>query len=406
MCQWWKTMLKNRLIYAALFCTSFLFIYFWGGKVPYMLFYTVALLPFLSLIYLYFAFIGLKYNQHIDITKLSKGESFNYVFTIHNRSLLLFPYIKVFYLNLDKTINDKEIICYYSANPLSKRPYQYSVMCNNRGVYDVGIKRIEFIDFLGIFRFVKEPENLFSITVYPKVVLLDDFNMSSYNESEVSGIKKSILNSPTNITDIRKYITGDSFRSIHWKLTAKKNEFMVKDKHSIADFNTVILLDLNYCKNIDDRIAVADILVESAIALVYYCLSNSRSIKLLYFNNSLTTFDANIFPQFNDVYETLSKVKLQEDISLIDIIHSVPMENTTRANYFIITTNVDGEMFDEIIVLKQSGHNPYVIFVVSPNAITGYNDESYQILEALEGSGIRTYIIKNDFEIKEVLEQG
>ena len=400
-------MVKNRLLYAALFFSSFLFVYFWGGKIPYMLFYMVTLLPILSLIYILLVFLAFKYTQRIDKTELSKGESFRYIFTIHNRGLLLAPYIKAQFMNLDKTITNKKVIYSYSATPISKKTYSFDVECNNRGVFDIGLLRVEITDFLGIFRFIKKPKHLFSITVYPRIVLLDAIDNSMHNPSEMSGIKKSIQNSSTNVSDIRKYTNGDSFRSIHWKLTATKNELMVKDKHSIADFNTVILLDLNVSRYRDEgKIAIGDILIESAVALIYYSLSANKSIKLLYFDYGLTTIDANIYSEFNDIYMMLSKVELQENFALLDILHGVPHENTVRANYFIITANIDRQIFDEIIKLKQEGHHPHVIFVNSPDSPTHSSDEEMRILEALENSGIRTYCIKNDLEIKEVLEQG
>ena len=60
-------------MYIALLLSSITFIYFYGGKVPYMLFYIVLLLPVVSLLYTGFIFLRFKYGQAIDKKNCNKG---------------------------------------------------------------------------------------------------------------------------------------------------------------------------------------------------------------------------------------------------------------------------------------------------------------------------------------------
>lgn len=46
------------------------------------------------------------------------------------------------------------------------------------------------------------------------------------------------------VSDVREYIPGDRFRDIHWKLSAKKESLMVKERVAVAGSEMVLLLRL------------------------------------------------------------------------------------------------------------------------------------------------------------------
>lgn len=60
-------------------------------------------------------------------------------------------------------------------------------------------------------------------------------------EREESGQKG---NDFAQVSDVREYIPGDRFRDIHWKLSARQEELMVKERVSMAGSEMVLLLKL------------------------------------------------------------------------------------------------------------------------------------------------------------------
>ena len=46
------------------------------------------------------------------------------------------------------------------------------------------------------------------------------------------------------VSDVREYIPGDRFRDIHWKLSARQESLMVKERVSMAGSEMVLLLNL------------------------------------------------------------------------------------------------------------------------------------------------------------------
>lgn len=48
------------------------------------------------------------------------------------------------------------------------------------------------------------------------------------------------------VTDMREYRPGDRIKDIHWKLSAKKQDLMVKERTSVAQSQVILLLNLSY----------------------------------------------------------------------------------------------------------------------------------------------------------------
>ena len=63
--------------------------------------------------------------------------------------------------------------------------------------------------------------------------------MSELEESQAKG------NDFAEITDVREYRPGDRIKDIHWKLSAKKETLMVKERTSVAQSQVVLVLDLS-----------------------------------------------------------------------------------------------------------------------------------------------------------------
>ena len=70
------------------------------------------------------------------------------------------------------------------------------------------------------------------ITVYPKIIYLEKFRLKTDFMSEAQAMLNTRDEDMTTISDVRKYQYGDSLRRIHWKLTARTQELMVRSSRA------------------------------------------------------------------------------------------------------------------------------------------------------------------------------
>jgi len=397
-------MKQLRILYVCLFAAALVFAYFNGGIVPYMLLYSVILLPFISLAYTIVVYYRFKYEQHLDKVIVTKGDFINFTLCIRNDDFFIYPYIRVVFYGEDSVFAGQMQNCGFPVKPFSKKTLHFKLKCNYRGYFDIGIKTIEIADFFGLFtlrRHIKEPKH---ITVYPRIIKLDRFEMKNDYVSESQAVLNNKDEDMTTISDVRKYEYGDSLRRIHWKLTAKSGNIMVKKFQCTSETNAVIMLDLRKNSGIDgDRVVLEDDIIESAVSVMYYCLNNWIPVNLVFYSDKLYNVYAKNHMMFNDLYDILARVKFDGTIHLKDLLELYTNNTLTRTNILLFTSNLDYELYNQIYKTISTSLDISVIFASSADEAKTHYEEA-RILESLSEIGVKCYHIENGDDIKTILE--
>lgn len=398
-------MLKNRLLYSLLFISSLVFVYFYGGKVPYMLFYVTLMLPLFSFLYTLLVFLNLEFKQSIDRTSLIKGEKIHFKCILYNRNFFLCPYIRIKFCNGNRILAREFYEKNLSLMPSSSRYFIYELECKYRGRYAIGIDRLEIEDFLGIFKFKRKVHKHYDVVVYPRIVILEKFNIKTSFVSESHTLLNTNYQDNSIVSDIRKYVVGDSFRRIHWKISAKTSELMVKNMQSTSETNMVLILDLRKTGlDVENSVILEDRLVETAVAIIHYCLTNWIRVRMVYYRDGICTLDASNISDFKVLYNFLSEVAFDQDTHVSEIIKLFSIGNISKTNILTLTPHIDTALYEELCKLRLFGHETMLVNI-SYEDITGKaNADSERILKSLEESGIKTYSMNCSDDIKHLLE--
>ncbi|HOM01459.1 MAG TPA: DUF58 domain-containing protein [Acetivibrio sp.] len=372
-----------------------------------MLFYTVLLLPFISIAITSIAFIRFKYIQEIDKREVVKGEEINYTLSINNEDFFLYPYIKINFCNSDTIfVNQFDSKC-FSLLPFKKKTFSYKLCCKYRGNFSVGVKSIEFEDYLGIVKFVHQPISIKNITVHPRLVKLDSLKLKTDYLSESHALSNNRLENTMTFSDIRKYIYGDSMKKIHWKLSSKMNELLVKNFEGSSQTSSAILLDIKKnSHSFEQNSVIEDMLIEASIAVIYYCLSNWIPINLVYYNNKgFNDIEAKNPLEFQEIFNILSGVKFENDMNIKDVLNIYVKNNILkRTSILLFTSNLDYELYEEIYKTKLMGYNLSLVYAFPDCIANNVSSEVNDILNELLEIGVMVYKIKTENDIKGVLE--
>lgn len=398
-------MKRSRILYLCLFISALIFTYFNGGKMPYMLLYTVLLIPVISLAYTLVIYLRFKYGQELDKKFVTKGDKVNFIFSINNEDFFIYPYVKIAFYGAKTIFENQFQVKSFSLNPFSGKNYFFELQCNYRGSYEIGINSVELEDFFGLFKLrynVFEPKH---VTVYPRIVYLDKFMLKTDFMSESHSILNTRDEDMTTISDVRKYQYGDNLKRIHWKLTAKTQEIMVKKFESTSQTNTIMLLDLHSNPfSYGENIVLEDKLIESIVAVLYYCLYKWIPVNLVFYSGNLTNIQAKNHLMFNDIFELLAKIKFNESVPIKDLLEIYTTNVLKRTNIVLFTSNLDYELYNQIYKASNVGYDVSLIYA-SPEKITrNKNAEVENILCSLPEIGVNSYRINIDDDIKEILE--
>ena len=129
---------------------------------------------------------------------------------------------------------------------MPKRLLKMPVVCKTSSVgkYTISIKRFSVYGLLGLVYFCRDCDISDSFFVLPQYTPLDDSLKAGLlagkcdNEDET---KKG--NEYADTSDIREYIPGDRIKDIHWKLSAKREKLLVKERINTSENQVVIWMD-------------------------------------------------------------------------------------------------------------------------------------------------------------------
>lgn len=402
---WWMFMKRNRILYLTIFIMSFIFVYFYGGKLPYMFFYTTIIMPLVSIFIVLVISFRFKYIQEIDKNHIVKGDHVKLIFRIINEDIFLYPYIKVNFYGTNTIFFNQFISQRLSIEPFNIKDFSYDLECKYRGSYDIGIKSIEIEDFLGIFKYTYKVQETKSVTVYPKITYLEKFYLKTNYLSEAHSIMNTKLEDMTTISDTRKYAYGDSLKRIHWKLSAKKNELISKNYQSTSQICATIFLDLQELNlTVEENTIIEDKLIDAAGAVIYYCLSQLIPINFVFYSDGIKNIKANSLLEFDEIYKILAKIRFKEEIPLDQLMEVYFEDYLLKTNVLIFTASLTYSLYNQIYKNKFSGNEISLIYI-SNEELTGEKaSESENILTNLPEINVMTYKLDINDNVKIVLE--
>ncbi len=288
--------LRNRIRYMIVVVLNILFMLAFHSYVNLLLLAGLLLFPFYSI----YGVNQVKKTFSLQISvpdeTMEKGEEFFLRFSLHNPTI--FPLVNAsLMLTLEnrfyKEHGEQELNLPVRAR--GNTEVVYPIVMDYCGRFGVIANQIRLVDLLGIYevdvplneqreclivpcgsRCDQEAGRIYSNGVSEAV----ESKQKGYDFSEVSGI--------------REYIPGDKLQNIHWKLSMKKDELMVKERVSVSAMQLNVLVDLANDEemHLESVLELADSVTRSFVGqnlpfTIYYYSTNQGSLKDCYIGNEV-----------------------------------------------------------------------------------------------------------------------
>lgn len=397
-------MKSNRIFYAFLFILSLIFVYSYGGRAAYALLYTVLFLPVLSFAYLLILYRSFKYVLHIDEKVIMKGDTVNLTVTADNKSILFYPLIQMNFNDFKLSGTAQQASGKFFLSPFSKSSFMFQAECKYRGRYFIGIDTVIFVDFLGIFKLTRKKEATTPVTVFPKVIFLENPDNANDFSSHALPLSRQYDEDMVMISDIRNYVYGDPVKRVHWKLSAKRGDILVKNYEKTMEAQTLILLDVKkndfpYLK----RIQIEDKVIEAAAAMVHLSLSSQTPIQLKYCTDEIKTYSARDLGAFEKIHRLLAEVEFSGRAELCSILEETVKSSKQFNHIILITSNLDSRLCQGMLGAKTTGFNPFLVFVTNESGWEKEREEA--LLASVRKNGMKAIAVREEDELKKAYEK-
>ncbi len=262
-----------RFAYIAALAAAVIFSQAYVGHLSSVILITLLALPVFSLIFIFAAKTAFFFGYNISENVVEKNKPLRVSIFIKNR--FLFPcstaYIKA---SMPGFSEKKDARLTFSLSPFQKKNLNLTYTAEYRGEYDISFDAVYFYDFLKLFRLKKTLGLHKKITVTPRIIdITADGGVMTASDEET---EKQALNSVKGERSFtRKYAEGDDVRNIHWKLSAKQDDYMVWQNAENLSSQAVIACDLiSRGETEREKAAYTDAVIESALAAALYNMKN------------------------------------------------------------------------------------------------------------------------------------
>lgn len=372
----------RRIILLLIIILTAVFASFYGGPLPYALFFLSLLVPLLSFLYLYYIYHQFRVYQLIDKKTLVKYETVPFCFVLANEDILTYTHIRVTFLDDYSTLTQVDTSNSYTLLPGEREEYKTTLMCRYCGTYRVGIDHIILEDFFGLFRLSYRCPSPLEVHVLPRVLLPE--RLSFYMEA-TGGIRlTNNQNSFFPDAETRKYQTGDPLRTIHWKAFARNGELLTRKQLPEPRPEQYIFLDMALPASEDaEYFPRFDRLAETTLAISNYYLNNHTPCNVYLDADGLQHFAVYAQKDFDLLYSFFCKEERLSGSSAVQLLRSLPCNHITNTKCIIITTQPQPELIQVCEPLLDSGNYVTVLCLCDDDldVFRAFTNEQFCLLQ-------------------------
>lgn len=236
-----------------------------GGAVYYLLFYTLFFMMIVGFLCALVTLRALKVGASLPKAEAVRGESVALAVTVER--IIPLPVSRIALRIASAAERGAAYKLPVRLEYRRSRELRYPVHCPHRGAYEVGPVRAEVIGPFGLFALSKRIRGATSVlSVRPRLYAMPPILLEPGDTGPQTRIKMTEdAASPSGVRDWRE---GDGLKKIHWKLTMRRRELVVRTFEETARPDTLILPDLSPIQAIRARaLAVEDAICEAALSM-------------------------------------------------------------------------------------------------------------------------------------------
>ena len=221
-------MAAYRLGYILLLICGAVFSQVYAGHLSSVVFLSLLIMPVVSLLITLIQRFTFKLTFDSVLQKAERGDNLKFQITALNRFILPCSNVLITAI-MPGTLDKRDARLIFSLCPFQKKNLYLTYGADFRGEYECTLDKVYFYDYFKIFRIGKKLNITKKILIVPKLYDTDAAEPLSVSSDEESQAQVSAAMGSER-SFIRKYADGDDVRRIHWKLSSKWDELIVRER--------------------------------------------------------------------------------------------------------------------------------------------------------------------------------
>lgn len=230
------------------------------------------------------------------------------------------------------------------------------------GLAQVRVKKVRIYDWLCLFRWSRRVNQRQSLVVLPEYTLMPIKNRNSiwHDITNASRFHSTLVGEdPSEIVSFHSMQPGDKLQRVHWKLSAKSEDLMVKDFGMPLCSRVCLYVDMNYKtrEEYSDRMTMT-------LSVGLSLLEAECPFTLLWFQREMEMHQITVY-EIDALYEVFAELLQNSapirELPLPLVFAEAKLEN--RMRQFVVVTGPRGKGLeqDELLMAKRSVTDELII---------------------------------------------
>ena len=377
------------------------------GIIPELAFWTLVLLFMIDLFMLYNTSKGVFAKRHAP-ERLSNSD---------NNELGI--YIENWYtFNISVGIIDeipfqfqkRDVWFKTNLKPHERKLINYILRPTRRGEYEFGSVRVYVKSPLGLIRRRYNFEQAETLPVYPSFLQMRKYElMAASNRLTDIGIKKiRRIGHSMEFEQVKSYVTGDDYRTINWKATARQGNLMVNSYTDEKAQHVYSIIDKSRAMKMPfDGLSLLDYAINASLVLSNVALLKEDKAGLITISEKLgTVIPADRRPaHLNKILEVLYKEKTRYLETNMELLFNTVRKVIKQRSLVVFFTNYESlnALHRQLPFLKRIAKYHLLLVVFFEN--TELKKLSEETAPDVEGIYIKTIADKFAYDKKLIVKE-
>ena len=407
--KFYKELFLTNLLFASLTFVVILFVlsffFPWLGDIPLVVFFAIILLIVTDIIMLYRIESGI-FARRNTAERLSNGDDNKIV--IHLENFYPFP-VKIGVIDEIPFQFQKRDIWFKSRlAPRQRKTIEYTLKPLKRGEYNFGDIHIYTRSPLGLIsrRFTFEESK--TLKVYPSFLQMRKFELLAIsNRLLEAGIKKiRRLGHSMEFERVKNYVSGDDYRTINWKASARRGDLMVNSFTDEKSQNVYCIIDKSRSMKMPfEGLSLLDYSINATLALSNIAMLKDDKAGIITVSEKIgAVLPADRKPaQLNKILDVLYKEKTRYLELNMEALYLTVRHTIKQRSLVVFFTNFESmsSLERQLPYLKRIARFHLLLIVFFEN--TELKKLSEEPASDVEGIYIKTIADKFAYEKKQIV---
>ena len=241
--------MKRKIFYFLLIILTFLTVLVNGSGFSWFLLSFEILFAIAMAVWAHLTAKKIKTELELEQSFIFRGDQAKAVLTIQNPAVFPVSDIQAGVILSDPVNEGRESkrTVHVAAGGKGKDQWQFQVQPVHCGIVKVQVRELRLYDYLGVFYGkISAPLLKGAFAVLPRIhpiVLEKEPETGAGQGEQRENVLAGLGSDSQEIFDTRAYQRGDAMKNIHWKLSAKAEELMVKEFSMPMDLRVPVFLD-------------------------------------------------------------------------------------------------------------------------------------------------------------------